>query len=599
MGKKQRTLLVILLLLFTLACAGGATDADQTPPTPAPVSTDILAETESVPVNLETQDVSYSQMGHESQTLDIYLPENSGEPAPVMIYVHGGAWAIGDKARVHLKDDVFNQAGYIFISINYRLYPDATWDEMAADVALSIAWVHEHISAYGGDPERVFLMGHSAGAHLVSLVATDEQYLQNARLDLDALSGVVSLDTRAYNIPALAEDEETLPRAYAPVFGDDPQGWEAASPLFHVEAGKNIPPIAIAWSKGMAGDSDNAAGREAFAREFSDALNAADVPTLLVDGSAKTHAEINRQFGESDDVDTTTVMDWLAELNGQPSALPDSIGTFNAAKLGTVEKDITYCTMEGVALKMDIYYPSEENGAWPVALYVHGGGWTGGDKSKGVGSKDIPALVDAGFLTFSVNYRLAPEYPFPAMIEDVKCAVRSLRAHADEYNLDPERIGVWGSSAGGHLVSLLGTTDESSDWDVGEYLDQSSRVQAVVDMFGPADLLSDDFSLDKNNRLGQTVFNNDADLLALASPVNHVSPDDPPFLLLHGLEDKVVPPSQSQILFDVLQEAGVLAELIFVENASHGFAPAGSASEPSRAEITEMVVEFFSLHLMS
>ena len=193
----------------------------------------------------------------------------------------------------------------------------------------------------------------------------------------------------------------------------------------------------------------------------------------------------------------------------------------------------------------------------------------------------------------AINYRLAPEHPIPAMIEDVKCAVRYLRSHADQYNLDPQRIGVWGGSAGGHLVALLGTTDASAGFDVGEYLDQSSRVQAVVDMFGPTDLM---VQFEGGYEKAERVFNGfDA---ALASPVTYVSADDPPFLILHGEADALVPLEQSQILLARLQSTGVSAELIAVSNAGHGFKPeSGKTISPSRKEIAQMVVEFFKQNL--
>lgn len=232
-----------------------------------------------------------------------------------------------------------------------------------------------------------------------------------------------------------------------------------------------------------------------------------------------------------------------------PSATSIPSSTFDSSKLGTPERDVTYCTMEGVELKMDIRYPRSTDGRWPVAMYVHGGGWTGGDKKGGAGAEDISGLQKAGFLVVSVNYRLAPEYKFPAMIEDVKCAVRFLRARAAEYNLDPDHIGAWGSSAGGHLVALLGLADESAGWDVGEYLEYSSRVQAVVDMFGPADLTVP-FSGGYDN-LKDTVFGGfDA---ALASPVTYATPGDPPFLILHGDKDELVPITQSETLLARLQ----------------------------------------------
>ena len=266
-------------------------------------------------------------------------------------------------------------------------------------------------------------------------------------------------------------------------------------------------------------------------------------------------------------------------------------GEFDSAKLGTIERDVTYCTVDGVELKMDVYYPSENNGRFPVAMYVHGGGWHKGDKGGGAGAADLPQLQEAGFLVVAVNYRLAPEYLFPAMIEDVKCAVRSLRAHADEYNLDPNRIGVWGGSAGGHLVALLGTTDESAGFDVGEYLEYSSRVQAVVDMFGPADFTAvPEVSEGASSTVNEAFRDFD---LALASPVTYVTVDDPPFLILHGEKDTLVPIEQSEILLATLQKAGVPAELVRVKNAGHSFKPVGGEISPTRPELSQMILNFF------
>lgn len=282
------------------------------------------------------------------------------------------------------------------------------------------------------------------------------------------------------------------------------------------------------------------------------------------------------------------------------SATPGSTSSpFDPSHLGTVERDITYCTVDGIALTMDVYYPYSINRPWPVVIYVHGGGWIGGDKSAGAGMEDQPALTSAGFLVVSINYRLAPEYQFPAMIEDVKCAVRSLRAHAEVYNLDPERVGATGGSAGGHLVSLLGTSDNSAGWDVGEYLEQSSRVQAVVDMFGPADLAVPRFITHSNN--GAVVFDVSRDgdpRLVAASPVTYITPNDPPFLILQGEADMVVPPEQSLEFYERLTAAGVEATLTMVKNAGHGFAPTGSGPiSPSREELTQDVVNFFIQHL--
>lgn len=269
------------------------------------------------------------------------------------------------------------------------------------------------------------------------------------------------------------------------------------------------------------------------------------------------------------------------------------------ARLGKVERDITYGMADGVALKMDIYYPLSANGPVPALVYVHGGGWTMGDKALGAGILDVSELVARGYLVAAINYRLAPQYKFPVQIEDVKCAIRFLRAHAVNYEINPERIGVWGGSAGGHLVALLGTTGKSAGLEgSGGYDDQSSRVQAVVDMFGPADLTV--FFEGNKSDLLQKVFgatDYKSEIVKRASPVTYVTSDDPPFLILHGEKDTLVPLSQSQILYDRLKAVGVPVTLVVVKNAGHGFQPAGGPISPTRIELTRMMADFFDRYL--
>ena len=274
--------------------------------------------------------------------------------------------------------------------------------------------------------------------------------------------------------------------------------------------------------------------------------------------------------------------------------------TFDRSKTGSAEKDITYCQMDGVDLKMDVYYPNRYSAQpWPVVMYVHGGAWQKGDKNEGAGFRAIPVLRAAGFLVVSVNYRLAPQYQFPAQIEDVQCAVRSLRANAGRFHLDPDNIGVWGGSAGGHLVALLGTAADKPEWKVGEYLHQSSQVQAVVDMFGPADLsLEFDSSNFQSARVVFGAINGSDPKLVNASPVTYVDSTDAPFFILHGDQDDVVPLEQSQLLFRQLQQYGVESELVVVQGAGHGFVRAGDQPiNPGLSEINRQVVDFFVRHL--
>jgi acetyl esterase/lipase len=159
-------------------------------------------------------------------------------------------------------------------------------------------------------------------------------------------------------------------------------------------------------------------------------------------------------------------------------------------------RTVTYCVEGGQPLAMTLFAPSTVGPPVPVVLQVHGGGWQHGIPTALAlsGSGAAADLVGAGFVVASIDYRLAPANPWPDQIIDVKCAVRYLRAHAADLGIDPDRIAALGTSAGGQLVSLLGTTGSSALWDTGPYPDESSEVDAVVDEFGPADL-------DTRNRL--------------------------------------------------------------------------------------------------
>ena len=264
---------------------------------------------------------------------------------------------------------------------------------------------------------------------------------------------------------------------------------------------------------------------------------------------------------------------------------------------GEVLTDIVYNTVDGEELKLDIYFPSHMGDQpLPAVIYVHGGAWIAGKKTGGTGLQDLKALVEEGFIGVSIDYRLAPKYKFPAQIQDVKCAIRFLRENADRYHIDPDRIGLLGSSAGGHLVALAGVADESAGFDVGPYLDQSSRVQAVVDMFGPADLTLAEGS--KNMLLLKVFGSTDPKTLAEASPVSYITPDDPPFLIIHGDRDQTVSVNQSIRLYNALRKKGVEATLLIVENAGHGFKPEDGEIRPSREEITRHIIEFFRNKLM-
>jgi acetyl esterase/lipase len=215
--------------------------------------------------------------------------------------------------------------------------------------------------------------------------------------------------------------------------------------------------------------------------------------------------------------------------------------------------DLTYCAPDGVPLKMDLYFPVDSQAPWQVLVYAHGGSFTGGDKRKGSGVIDIPAMTARGYAVAAINYRLMSDCPFPAEVLDAKCAIRFLRAHAAEYQLKTEKIGIWGGSAGGHLVAMVGLTNDNPAFDTEEYLEQSSRVEVVVEMFGPTDLTTEMGWLQR--WLLRRAFGTDDPNTAVlhdASPINYVTKEAPPFLILHGEQDSAVPLEQAQVLYQKL-----------------------------------------------
>lgn len=277
-----------------------------------------------------------------------------------------------------------------------------------------------------------------------------------------------------------------------------------------------------------------------------------------------------------------------------------------AGRVSTVE----YCRPTGVPLAMDLHTPpasAHTPRPAPVVLYVHGGGWTMGGRGRvGVGAtlaaQDgalfpglLAKLTNRGFVVASIDYRLAPDAPWPASIQDAKCAVRFLRAHAADLGIDPTRIGAWGSSAGGQLVAMLGLAGPSAGFDVGQYRDQPSTVQAVVDMFGPTDLT--DFA-DANpfaSVIAYLGMGDNPDTLHSASPINYVTTAAPPFLILQGSDDKRILPRQSQHLADQLHAAGVPATLITVAGTGHTLNT--PTEQPGPAQLTTTVADFFTTAL--
>ncbi|MEM1164883.1 MAG: alpha/beta hydrolase [Planctomycetota bacterium] len=234
--------------------------------------------------------------------------------------------------------------------------------------------------------------------------------------------------------------------------------------------------------------------------------------------------------------------------------------------------DVTYRETEQRDLKLDVYVPTTHgDGPHPVVLYIHGGGWVGGDK-QWVAAEP---LTEIGYAVVSIQYRFSTEALWPAQLHDCRAAVRWVRAHAEEYSLDPERIVAAGSSAGGHLAAMLGTAGNAQEHWLNEPdpadADQSFAVQGVINLYGPADLREPDERTPWHlveRLLGGAVETRPAAALS-ASPIAYVDAADPPFLMVHGDADPIVPIAQSRNFNRALERAGVDTELLEQPGVGH------------------------------
>lgn len=260
-----------------------------------------------------------------------------------------------------------------------------------------------------------------------------------------------------------------------------------------------------------------------------------------------------------------------------------------------VHKDLSYVTNGHERQKLDLYLPKDGTNL-PLIIWIHGGAFRMGSKNMGVPL----AYLSDGYAIASLSYRLSQHAIFPAQIEDCKAAVRWLRANAKKFNLDPNRFGARGPSAGGHLAAMLGTTGDVKEFDVGENLAFSSRVQAVADYFGPTDFLQMDDHRLPNGQVHNAPDSPESQLIGgpiqenkekvrRANPAAYVTKDDPPFLIVHGDSDPLVPHHQSELLAAALENAGVPMTFYTVKGGGHG--------NFKDAAVPEMTKKFFAKYL--
>lgn len=226
-------------------------------------------------------------------SLDIYTPL-SGEQLPVIIFVHGGTWVLGNKGIFNEKIKSFVEVNLVYVSVNYRLSPNVRHPSHAEDVAKAITWIYEHISEYGGNPKNLFLMGHSAGGHLSALIALDEHYLQDLGYSNEIIRGVIGLDSAAYHLPSLFKKEPENTFLFEMAFGNRIEIWEEASPINYTEKIKNVPPFLLLYA------GDRVVTKEVNTAFYKSLIKATHQASLYF-AQDKTHVSIERELGKPGD----------------------------------------------------------------------------------------------------------------------------------------------------------------------------------------------------------------------------------------------------------------------------------------------------------
>jgi len=250
--------------------------------------------------------------------------------------------------------------------------------------------------------------------------------------------------------------------------------------------------------------------------------------------------------------------------------------TFPTPEGYSAERDVVYSRIDGIENKLDIYWMEDASEPLPLIIWIHGGAWRSGDKRSARFARE---LLGQGYAVASINYRLSGVAKFPAQIIDCKAAVRWLRANAEKYNIDPTRFAAWGGSAGAHLAALLGTAEDMPEWEKGAFLGYSSRVQAVVDWYGPSDFSRMNDTPGKMDHLAPdspesqligAAVKDHPELVAYANPITYVNENNPPFQIFHGKDDLLVLPNQAVLLNEAFQKVGLTPDFALFDDTGHG-----------------------------
>lgn len=504
-----------------------------------------------------------------AQVADLYLPEGATN-APVVLFIHGGGWRAGDKAPDGFDRfvQVFLRQGMAVASINYRLSPKVKHPAHIEDVARAAAWLLREGRTYGLDPARLWLAGHSAGAHLAALLALDPSYLQKAQVPASAIKGVMAI-SGVYDLGDFPEPG-VVPTRMEQGFGTDRAFLRSASPATLVGAPNRAatPPFLITFT-----DND-LFGLAEQAKTFYALFLQRNLPAQLVEVPSRTHLNvvsgIAQRLDGADDVLGPALADFVRTVNDGSFARVKDITSsrMSAQQMPSPSmkavRDIRYYEGPGSDAKLnalDLFLPEGKTNV-PVVFYVHGGRWRAGD--KGTPQTLIDIFGRMGMAVVSTNYRISPAVKHPTHIEDVARAFGWMYQNAGKYSINRNRIYIVGTSAGGHLVSLLGA-DTRRLQAVGV---PPGAIKGVMSISGIYDMPNwwEPGKVPSGREQG---FDMDQAAMRDASPLLHVSRTSPPYLLTVTDHDLFLLKEQALELYRVLKTAGVRTRLVQVPDRTH------------------------------
>lgn len=501
------------------------------------------------------EDLVYARPEGGPLRLDLHVPADTAQPARSVLLVHD--LRQDRKGPLACMASALASAGLAAATIEYRgpyerLYPAALEDVLAAT-----HWLRSNRETYGLDAGPVAVAGEGFGGYLAALVGLSApgeiQGVTAIGAPMDPASG--DAPWAPWRYPFDYHAFLGFPEAQRPDL------WKEASPLSHTARNPNPHDESAAFRSPSFLLLNGAADDPALigqSEEMADALQ---------DGSGRVRAATVEGF-ESDAL--------VEDEAGRDRAVGELVRFFEDAlwhppSSVVLRRDNVYASPEGRDLHLDLYTPRQTGEPVPAVLFLHGGGWFFGDKRDM--EKGAAELASHGFVTASVEYREADERIYPAAVDDAKAAARWLRAHAGELGVDPDRIGVVGSSAGAHLASLLGVTpDRKYFGEPSGPMEPSASVQAVAPISAVVNMPAHI----NRNRGAPTDFlgvplAQDPELWREASPVEHIGSDAAPFLFLHGTEDQLTSHAEVVAMAERLRSVGVRAEVFSADEGEHDF----------------------------